>query len=261
MLRGYYTAASGISVQEKKLNTYASNAANVSTVGYKKDNLVSGVFGEHLAVRLNQYHSMATNNIGPGVFMQVVDEKYTDHNQGAFTMTDRPMDLAIEGDGFFVIAREDGEFLTRDGQFSLDEEGYLELPGYGRVLGEGGEIQIGTAEFYVDGFGNIYAIPFDSAYDEEVEAELIDTLQIVDPAVWETMDKTPEGFYNAPEGFAQVDFTNTRVLQGRLENSNVNMAEEMTRVMYSQRSLQSCSQIVKMYDEMADKITTQISRV
>jgi flagellar basal-body rod protein FlgG len=251
-------------VQEKKLNTYANNMANVTTTGYKKDNMISGVFGEHLAIRMNAYHRNIKHPIGPGVFMQIVDQKYTDYEQGTFEMTNRPQDIALAGDGFFVIGREDGEYLTRDGQFSLDEEGYLELPGYGRVLGENGEILIGNGgDFHVDSHGGVHVIAFDEESDPEAEAELIDNILVVNPDVWETFDKAPgeEGFYLAPDGYTPVDFTNTQVFQGRLENSNVNMAEEMTRVLYSQRSFQSCSQIVKMYDEMADQINTRISRI
>ncbi len=261
MLRGYYTAASGIVVQEKKLNTYANNISNVLTAGYKKDNMISGVFGEHLAVRMNAYARNRTHEIGPGVFMQIVDEKYTDYVQGTFEMTGRMQDMAIAGDGFFVIGREDGEYLTRDGQFSLDEEGYLVLPGFGRVLGENGEIQIGNGDdFHVDEHGGVHVIPFDEESDPEAESTQIDTLLVVNPDDWETFDKNREGLYDAGGAFTPVDYTNTRVFQGRLEKSNVNMAEEMTRVLYSQRSLQSCSQVVKMYDDMADRIV-QISRV
>lgn len=261
MLRGYYTAASGIITQEKKLNTYSNNIANVSTVGYKKDDMISGDFGEHLTVRMNSYQTKNVHAIGRGVFMQVIDEKYTDYTQGAFEDTQRPMDICIAGDGFFTIQKDDGEYLTRDGQFSLDEEGYLVLPGFGRVLGQNGEIQIGTSSFSVDEQGNIYVLPFDA--EEGDEADLIDTLRIVmpDDMYDETrFDKAQDGLYWA-DGVTEVDYSNTQILQGILEKSNVNMSEEMTNVLASQRALQSCSQIVKMYDELAEKITTQVSRV
>lgn len=258
MLRGYYTAASGIVTQEKKLNTYSNNIANVSTVGYKKDSMISGDFGEHLAVRMNAYQSGTTHEIGNGVFMQVIDEKYTDYTQGAFENTQRPMDMCIAGEGFFSIQKDDGEYLTRDGQFSLDDAGYLTLPGFGRVLGQNGEIEIGSSTFSVDRQGNVYVLPFDAA--EGDEPDMIDTLKIVVPDDMNALDKAQDGLYWA-ESSTQVDFSNTQVLQGTLERSNVNMSEEMTRVISSQRALQTCSQIVKMYDDLAERITTQISRV
>lgn len=259
MLRGYYTAASGMMTQEKKLNTFANNISNASTAGYKKDSMISGVFGEHLAIRMNAYQGVPQNPIGPGVHMQIINEKYTDYQQGAFEQTDRPMDMAIAGAGYFVIGKEDGEeFLTRDGQFSLDAEGYLELPGYGRVLGENGEINIGVSEFGVDAQGNVYVVPFDAEPDDE--PELLDRILIVEPTDYETFDKASDKLF-AADDYEEVDFSATRIMQGRVERSNVNMAEEMTRVIASQRALQSCSQIVKMYDDLSDKINTQISRV
>lgn len=258
MLRGYYTAASGIVTQEKRLNAYANNITNVSTAGYKKDNMVSGVFGEHLAVRMNAYQNMPHNPIGPGVFMQVIDEKYTDYSQGTFEFTQRPMDLAIQGDGFFVIGKEDGEYLTRDGQFSLDDEGFLILPGFGRVMGENGELQIGTSSFTVDGGGYIWVYPPDM--EEGDEPIQLDRFLIVNPDEDTLIDKAQDSLYFS-ESYSAVSFDATRILQGNLERSNVNMAEEMTRVMASQRALQSCSQIVRMYDDLADKITQQVARV
>jgi len=259
MLRGYYTAASGIVTQEKKLNTYANNISNANTVGYKKDNMIAGVFGEHLAVRMNAYQNVRRHPIGPGVFMQRIDEKYTDYAQGAFDLTNRPMDVAIQGEGFFVISRGDEEYLTRDGQFSLDEEGFLILPGFGRVMGENGEIEIGTSRFHIDAMGNVVRIPEESGPDGEPEH--LDRLLVVEPADWDTFDKARDSLFAAAGGYVPVEWENTAILQGRLERSNLNMAEEMTRVIASQRALQSNSQIVRMYDDLADKITTQISRV
>lgn len=245
--------------QEKKLNTFANNITNASTVGYKKDSLVSGTFGEHLAVRMNAYQNVPYHQIGSGVFMQVIDEKYTDYAQGAFEDTLRPMDVAIAGEGYFVIGKEDGnEYLTRDGQFSLDEEGYLVLPGFGRVLGESGELNIGTSNFSVDRQGYIYVTPFDAEPDDE--PELLDRLLVVEPTDYETFDKSDDKLF-ATDEYEQVSFDATNIYQGRLERSNVNMAEEMTRVISSQRALQSCSQIVKMYDSMAEEINTRISRI
>jgi flagellar basal-body rod protein FlgG len=258
MIRGYYTAASGIVTQEKKLNTYANNIANVSTAGYKKDNLVEGTFGEHMAVRMNAYQNRATVDIGRGVYMQTVVDEYTDHIQGAFTETGRPMDFAIQGDGFFVVADEEGnEYLTRDGQFSLDDEGYLVLPGYGRVQGDAGDIEIGTSEFQVDRNGVV------STFDEDGESTEIDRLSIALVDDYDAMQKAANGMFVSDDYGLMGEEGNigTAVFQGRVEASNVGMVEEMSRMLSTQRSLQSCSQIVKMYDELSDQMNTRISRI
>lgn len=264
MIRGYYTAASGLWTQEKKLNTVANNIANVSTVGYKGDNLVMGTFGEHLTIRMNAYQQTTHHPVNNGVYMQIVDEKYIDYEQGGFESTTRPMDMAIKGDGFFVVNTNAGEqLLTRDGQFSLDEEGYLVLPGFGRVQGQGGDILIGTADFVVDQFGGIFT------YDEEGVRQDIDRLQLAIPNDYDNLDKVYNSMYTTDDFFlfdpdgAPEDYEGDLpvIMHYTLERSNVNMSDEMTRMIASQRQLQSCSQIVKMYDEMAEEIATRVSRM
>lgn len=256
MIRGYYTAASGLVTQEKKLNNVANNLANASTVGYKRENIVMGTFGEHLSIRRNAYQNAGYAGIGPSVYMQVVDGKYTDHAQGGFEETTRPLDMSIMGDGYFVIATPEGEeLLSRDGQFSLDEEGYLILPGFGRVQGEGGDIQAGVSQIAVDQFGNI------AVEDEEGEFQQIDRLLVAIPDDPATLEKYDNSLFIA-DGFSDAEGeARGAVRQYWLERSNVNMSDEMTKLLESQRALQSCSQIVKMYDEMAEQIATRISRV
>ena len=258
MLRGFYTAASGMVTQEKKLNAYANNITNANTAGYKKDNLVAGTFGEHLINRMNAYQEGGRTPVGPGVFMQVVDEKYTVFSQGGFEQTGRPLDMALQGDGMFVVQDAQGEqYLTRDGQFSIDEEGYLMLPGFGRVQGENGDIELATSDIGVDGIGNIYV-----AEEDEDEPTLVDRLLIAIPDDYTALEKAANGLYTPGEFVLATDETpDVMVRQSWVERSNVNMAEEMTRIISSQRSLQSCSQIVKMYDELAEQTNQKVSHV
>ena len=258
MLRGFYTAASGIISQEKRLNAIANNIANSSTAGYKKDDVVLGTFGEHLAVRMNTYNQTPLTPIGNGVWMQVADDKYTDFEQGGFESTGRSLDMAIRGEGFFVVATPDGDRLTRDGQFALDADGYLVLPGFGRVQGQGGDIFIGPSEFLVAENGAIYLPPEEGGG----ELMLIGRLAIALPDDYAALEKDRLGFFIAPN-YALMGETHrgTSIMQTYIERSNVNMGEEMTRMIATQRSLQAASQIVKMYDDMSEQGNTRLSRV
>lgn len=262
MVRGFYTAASGMISQEKRLNAIANNIANTSTAGYKRDDLVLGTFGEHLAVRMNTYNQSPLIAQGDGVFMQTVDSKYTDYVQGGFDYTSRPLDLAIQGEGFFVIRDAAGELrFTRNGQFALDEEGYLILPGYGRVQGEGGDIEIGTSSFAVGADGTVYRMPTtgDAAADEPEE---IDALMLAAVDDYAELEKLPSGLFAAENySYLNIDASDTAVLQGTLEHSNVNITEEMTNMLASQRSLQAASQLVRMHDEMTEQANNQINRL
>jgi flagellar basal-body rod protein FlgG len=259
MLRGFYTAASGIRTHEKALNTTANNIANANTSAYKKDHLILGTFGEHLTLRMDRYQNVVGPPIGNEVYMQVVNDKYTIHQQGGFEQTTRPLDMSIMGDGMFVIGTEEGEFLTRDGQFSIDEEGFLVLPGFGRVQGVDGDIDLGgVSDITVDGFGVITAPTIDG---EAGEVDELGQLLIAIPEDYAALVKEPSGLYSGASTPAPEDGGDYFVRQFHLERSNVNMAEEMTAMIANQRSLQSCSQIVKMFDQMAETINTRISNV
>ncbi|MCL2056396.1 MAG: flagellar hook-basal body protein [Oscillospiraceae bacterium] len=258
MVRGFYNAGSGMVTQEKRLNMISNNLANVTTAGYKKDGVTMSTFGEHIAVRMNAYQRERTDQIGRGVFMQTTDIDYTNYSQGGFEMTGRPMDFAIAGEGFFIVRDyNDVDYFTRDGQFSLDEEGYLVHPGFGRVQGVDGDIIIGTSEFKLGENGEIYIIDWDN--DELV---YLTQLLIAQPDDYDALHKAPNGMFIPQEytlgGIGDSSFT---TLQGHVERSNVNMAMEMTEMIAAQRSLQSASQILKMYDNMTEQSYSRISRI
>jgi len=255
MIRGFYTAASGMLAQEKRLNAIANNIANVNTVGYKKDDLVFSTFGEHIAVRMNKYNMGSLHRIGEGNWMQVTQERYTDFAQGGFETTNRALDMAIRGDGFFVISTPDGNRLTRDGQFALCPEGYLELPNFGRVQGQDGDINTeGRSDFFVARNGEIF-LP-----NEEGEMEMLDRLLIALPYDHAALEREPSKLWLATEyAIADEAMANTTIFQHHVERSNVNMAQEMTRMMAAQRSLQSASALVRMHDEMSEQGSRRIS--
>lgn len=86
-------------------------------------------------------------------------------------------------------------------------------------------------------------------------------LAIAIPEDVDMLEKAANGLYIGEYGYAGEEAGDYVVRQGQVERSNVNMAREMSDMMASQRSLQSCSQIVKMYDEMAEQMNTRIARV
>ncbi|MDR2909712.1 MAG: flagellar hook-basal body protein [Oscillospiraceae bacterium] len=259
MLRGFYTAASGIISQQTRLNAISNNIANSSTAGYKRDEVTLSTFGEHIAVRMNTYEQSPLHRQGDGVWMQVTDEEHTNHEQGGFDFTNSSLDMAVQGEGFFVVNTQGGERLTRDGQFALDEEGFLVLPGFGRVQGEGGDIQIGTSNFSVSTNGTIYAQQDIQGVEEPVE---IDRLLLAIPEDYAAMEKDSGGLFIS-ENYAEIpaESAATVVRQGATEKSNVNMGNEMTKMIAAQRSLQSASQIVKMYDSMSEQGVSSLSRI
>ena len=156
------------------------------------------------------------------------------------------MDVGLTGNGFFVIDTGEGPVYTRDGSFNLDNEGYLTLPGIGRVQGTNGAIRLTTDNIIIDKQGNIIA---------EDGNQIFGTLQIVDFADYGQLTKISGSVFRA-NAQPQAADRGTTVTQRYLEDSNVSMAEEMTRMISSQRILQSSAQLLKIYDQLEAKMVT-----
>lgn len=243
MVRGYYQLGSGLMTQSKILNGISNNIANSKTPGYKKQRVLSSPFQTMVINRVGQGNA----TLGPMNMAIAAANNTTIHSQGGLQYTDRNLDFAIVGEGFFAINGPQGMQYTRKGNFTIDEEGYLSLPGAGRVMGQNGPIHIGTSEFQADEQGNIM-----------VNGSKIDQIAVFGFIDYNSIQQAGDGFYTA-NGAANMIETNVK--WKTLEGSNVDMAEEMTFAIASQRNLQSCSQMLKMYDQILNKAVNDLGRV
>jgi len=254
MVRGLYSAAAGVFTAQKSLNVISNNIANATTVGYKSQSTVESSFGEHLINRISELDSVAQNNIGPGAFITVNSSEYTDYTQGSMQSTGRSVDMAINGEGFFLVESETyGPVLTRNGQFEIDSEGDLYLPGVGKVLNDGEDtINLENSNFKVSPSGVI-----------TIDGEEADVLFIAKPSEETVLKSVGNGVYQAEEGggYDQAEEGTYMVMQGMLEKSNVNMAQEMSRIIAGQNHFNSCTQIIKMYDAINELTVNQIGRI
>lgn len=159
MLKGFYNLTSGMLTQQRNLNVIANNMVNSSTAGYKADTYTSSTFDEVMFSRVGNKYKGGAEEIGQISYIRASSQMYTDYSQGLPEPTGIDLDFAIEGEGFFAVQTEGGETAyTRMGSFSLDEEGYLCLPGQGRVLGFNGQpIQLNTDKIRCDNYGRIYS--------------------------------------------------------------------------------------------------------
>ncbi|NLW78092.1 MAG: flagellar hook-basal body complex protein [Ruminococcaceae bacterium] len=236
MLQGFYSAASGMFMQQRHLNVLANNLANTQTPGYKTNRLVSTTFEQTLLARLERGNSAYLGGVGSPA--RIVDEVADIFTEGGLTATERPFDFAIMGYGFFNVRADDGQtYLTREGQFDLDDEGFLILRDRGQVLGVGGApIQVGTSDIAVDEAGNI---------TNAVTGAAMGQLLITVPTDDAVIDQARNTMYTATATQAATD---PQVLQGTLENSNVNMTRELSALMVAQRNFSSASQALQMID-------------
>lgn len=243
MFQGYYDLASNMITQNRNMNVISNNISNVSTPGYKTDRLMESTFREEMIYR---YDQLGKTQVGTVSRMNIADERVTDYTEGGIRETGSPLDVGLTGNGFFAVQTNNGIVYTRNGSFNLDNERYLVLQGVGRVLGEdGAPIQLPTDEVGIDKQGNITS---------EDGYERYGRIRVVDFADYDQLTKITGGVFRAA-GEPQ-EAQNVTMTQRYTEESNVSMAEEMTRMMSGQRVLQGSAQILKIYDQLIGKIVT-----
>ncbi|NLT47062.1 MAG: flagellar hook basal-body protein [Clostridiales bacterium] len=252
MVRGFYSAAAGVLTQQKAIDVISNNIANATTTGYKSQSTVETSFGEHLVSRMSSSPGVAENNIGPGAFMTANIDTYTDFSQGTLEYTGRNVDMAIQGEGFFLVESEKhGEVLTRNGRFELDEDGDLVLPGVGKVLGEGGrEINLKSSNFTVRADGTIYE-----------DGRETDRLFIAMGEEDSRLTNVGEDVFISSGGYQRADEESYKVIQASIEKANVNMAKELSKIIAGQGHFQSCAQILKIYDKINELSVNRIGNI
>jgi len=279
MVRGLYIAGQGMLLQRRRMETITHNIANADTTGFKKDHFISHSFDDVLVRRINDHGvsrrppgspqgtppvgtpdvppgtpSMAAAwggaaRVGPMRLGVQVDHLYTDFTIGNLQNTERPTDLALIGDAFFVVQTADGERYTKAGAFYLDSAGYL-VDGSGNfVLGENGPINVGGLNFSVDQQGNVWN-----------DGGLVDTLRIVSFEDNTTLRR--EGFNlffaTVPPLAEPHEFT---VAQGFLEMSNVDIGREMVEMIAMFRTYETNQRILSMIDETVGRAVNEIGRL
>lgn len=157
MFKGFYNLTSSMLTHQQNLNVIANNMVNISTAGYKQDLYTASTFDDVMYSRMGNKHNTG-QEIGRQSYIRAASRIYTDYTQGILEPTGIALDFAIHGDGFFAVQDPDGGIAyTRMGNFSLDDEGYLCLPGYGQVLDpELQPIYLGTDQIYGGNQGTIY---------------------------------------------------------------------------------------------------------
>lgn len=251
MLRSFYIAGTGMLAQRAKMNVLTNNITNIDTTGYKKDTVVSRSFADLMIQNVKDPYILHTSNVvGPQNTGIHVDHIVTSFSQGGFEETGRRADIALQGDGFFVIQTPEGVRYTRDGSFSVGLDGYLINSDGHYVSGMNGNIYLGTDEFAVDAQGNIMT---DNQYVGRLNIVTFDDLS----GLRKAGDNLYLNFTGQPTRQAQ-DVT---VKQGFLETSNVNMADEIISMVEINRFYELNQRVLRMVDESLGKTVNEVGRV
>ena len=263
MQTGYYSSAAGMVAQFNRLDTISNNLANVNTAGFKEDNLVVGdflrLYKESRDELPNENHSEnAAKYINRAMARapQIVD-RFTDYSVGSMQKTENTLDFALSKEGiFFAVQTPNGIRLTRDGSFSLSDEGKL-------ITKQGYEV---LPSDYLEGEKNISFDVADSVIEADKNGQLYrgvpnsaamaaaSKLYIVQPDNLSTLKKEGDNLY-IYEDFEQTPSLNDSggVLQGFIEKSNVNAVKMMTQMIETNR-------LVGMYQKAMDTQMNDMNR-
>lgn len=287
MVRGWYTAASGMAAQEHRFNAIANNLANVDTHGYKRDLAIHKAFPQMLLRRMSDdgvirvpYRDPSIGAVDKAPVVGVLgtgveeNEVYTVFEQGSLEQTENSFDLALEGEGFFVVRTPGGERYTRNGSFLIGPEGLLVTKQGYPVLGENGPIRIKLNNFMVDQDGRIFE---NDAFGDDPErlislqenewqnTEEIDRLRIVDVRQARYLRKQGDSLWRTTResGEAQTIFGEQRpkVRQGFLETANVNPVTEMVQMIEVNRAYEANQKVIQAHDESTSRLINQALRI
>ncbi|NLZ48088.1 MAG: flagellar basal body rod protein FlgG [Clostridiales bacterium] len=251
MIRGLYTAVSGLITQEAKQQVITNNMANANTTGYKTENLAVKKFDD---VLIQNYDKISggknvRNVIGSLSNGSKIDETLTDFTQGTLQSTEKDTDFALDGRGFFTVsgAAADGTqgiYYTRDGAFHINNLGYLvnSTGNYvmGRNINTGAmePIAVGNSKITTDGNNNIL-----------LDGQLRYSFNIVDFENYNALEKVGDNLYRGENPME----SQATVKQYSLEKSNVNIINEMVNMMTVLRTYESNQKVVQSLDETLAK--------
>lgn len=245
MNSGMYSAVSGNIAAMQRMDVITNNLANINTAGFKKDRMI---FDSMLNSAKNPTPAAGTLTDAPVLSGYTIE---TDFSAGALKQTGNPLDLSLDGDGFFVVDTPQGKAYTRQGNFHLDGKGQLVTADGYAVQGNGGPVTVKGGRLEIDNKGGVF-----------VDGSQVGTLALVDFPKPYQLQKTGSALFipSGPEATEQPA-TNTNVRQGTIEDSNVQPLMEMVNLIETSRFYEQCVKTVQSYDEMANKAANDLGKV
>lgn len=266
MVKGLYTAHTGMVNEMKRLDIMTNNLANANTTAYKKEGTTSRTFADEMAIRLKDTSVYGLGaRIGEITYGVHLGQVYTDYTEGAFRVTDNATDFALDGDGFFAIAFTDKEGntsvkYTRDGSFTVNVDGYLVTKDGDYVLNATGAMNGDPSEenfIRVDPNAKIMVNQLGYIIQNE---EIVGTLGVVDFDNYDYIEKYGENLYNLLDGGNRVA-SEAKIEQGVLETSNVNVINEMVNMITIQRAYEAGQKVITSIDGTLDKAVNSVGRI
>lgn len=255
MIRGLYTAASGMMLQMQRQDVVANNIANANSSGYKKDTTVNQAFPDMLISRVGETNprrvdqAMSPVPIGPLGTGAAVAEIVTDFSTGKIQMTENSADLAIGSQGFFAVLTPAGERFTRDGAFKINAQGLLVTNDGYYVLDRNNQAIAFQDDYLVDEDGRV----LDAGH------QLVAQLKVVEFDDPRYLRKEGGVMNSSGQNYRLLD--NPDIKQGYLELSNVNAIQEMVNLINVVRAYESCQKVIQAEDEITGIAINQVGSI
>lgn len=257
MHSGMYSAVSGNISAMNRLDVISNNLANSNTNGFKKDRLA---FESVLAGNINP------PEVPPGMTADPVlleGRMTTDYSAGSLAQTGNPLDIAIQGDGFFAVRTPAGIAYTRQGNFRLTQSGELvtsegypvlskagERPDQGQPIVINTSVQEGGGKPVVDNDGNV-----------TVNGDQVAQIALYDFPKPYNLKKTSSTMFVPENGVLPMASQGTTVFQGSIEKSNVDTVSEMINMVDASRYFETCQRVIRGFDDIAAKAVNDLARV
>ncbi|RUO26395.1 flagellar basal-body rod protein FlgG [Aliidiomarina minuta] len=249
-----WISKTGLDAQQRDIAVTSNNLANASTVGFKKSR---AIFEDLLYQNINQPGGQSTQDtelpsglmLGAGSKVVATQKNFS---QGNMMTTDNSLDVSIQGPGFFEILMPDGTLsYTRNGQFTLNNQGEMVTPGAGRPLQPGIVIPDDAQSVTIAQDGEV-SVKLAGEADNQVVGQ-INLANFINPA---GLEPVGENLYRetASSGQPQNNVPGLdgmgSLIQGSLETSNVNVTEELVNMIESQRVYEMNSKVISSVDQM-----------
>jgi flagellar basal-body rod protein FlgF len=229
MIKGIYQTAQCMRLMMKDIEVVANNLANTNSTGYKREL----PFAEILSRTGN-------SNI----------KQLTDFSEGVAVKTENPFDLMISGQGFFVLQTENGTGLTRDGKFTLTNDGYLVNEKGSKVLGQRGPINLSELLF-----DQSKTVKINTDGEIKIGDKLVDKLLVAKMGNQENIVRAQDQqFSPVNDEYELADEKNFSIAQGYIEESNVNPIEEMQAMIEINRDFETSQKMIIAFDNYLGKV-------
>ena len=254
MNRGIYPILSGALAHERRMQVFANNMANINTAGFKEDEQsFQALFPRtHIALPATGYTASAhigARPFGPSERAFAAPHALkTTFEPGRVRLTGNPLDMAIQGRGFFEVKTPQGTRYTRNGMLSLDNQRRLVTNMGLPVMGTKGEIRIPAGKLEISGQGEI-----------RVDGNPVAMLKIMDFEDTKMPVKSTDGLFMAAAAGAAAK--HPQVQAGHIEESNVNSLAEMVKMIEGMRSYESAQKLMQTLDRMAEVAIQDVGRV